>query len=197
MSPRSTSSGSSLLQRALAPVASTTFPPPSPQDTRGGRPRWDPGLALASILDAVVTLPQVFVEPITHVLSVVSGMVEAVETMRDGKYGFERLLHRVLKFLQSLMDELQTINEPLDADTPTVKRLLALERCVLHDQRTSSVLNYLSLCGSNLIAIRDDAIRCAGLNLLDRFLKRDEIKAALSKHGEELTDCFSMFQVSA
>jgi hypothetical protein len=46
------------------------------------------------------------------------------------------------------------------------------------------------------MAIRDDTLRWSQLSLLKRYAKREEIKIAISRHGENLTDCFYTFLVS-
>ena len=47
------------------------------------------------------------------------------------------------------------------------------------------------------MTIRDDTTEWSRLGLLDSYIKRDRIKVAVSRHGENLTDCFSTFQVRA
>jgi hypothetical protein len=139
------SGSSSIPQRALAPVYPTALPRASQQYITNGLSLWDSDVAVASILDAVIALPAAFVQPVTQVLDVASGVVKAVKTMREGKRGFERLLRRVLNILQSLVDELRTIDGPIDADTPTVKRLSALERYGLCCRYASFGFAYFSL----------------------------------------------------
>ena len=192
-----TPSGSASVPQRAFLVPATAHKQAPPQYISDSRHGWGSARVLASIPSAITALPLAFIGPVTQIFNVVSEATEAVKTMREGKDGFERLLRRILKFLQSLVDELQTINEPIPPDAPTAARLDALEWCVFPTRRASSVLRYFSLCGSNLKAIRDDAIRWSRLSLLNTYLKRDEIKVALSKHGEDLTDCLSMFQVRA
>jgi len=46
------------------------------------------------------------------------------------------------------------------------------------------------------MSIRDDTKRWSRLSIWDSFTKRERIKVAISRHGENLTDCFNTFQVS-
>ncbi|KAF9514634.1 hypothetical protein BS47DRAFT_867759 [Hydnum rufescens UP504] len=66
-------------------------------------------------------------------------------------------------------------NMPIVEGTPTATRLFTLKR--------------------NLMAIRDDALRWSRFNVLDSLVKRDKIKTGISRHGENLTDCFNTFQI--
>lgn len=85
---------------------------------------------MALILDDIPALPLALAGPLTQVLDVMSGMINAVNTMRETKDGCARLIYRVLRFLQSLVVELRTIKATVPDDTPTAARLFALKRCV-------------------------------------------------------------------
>ncbi|KAF9507418.1 hypothetical protein BS47DRAFT_308800 [Hydnum rufescens UP504] len=45
------------------------------------------------------------------------------------------------------------------------------------------------------MAICADAERWSSLNLLSLYVQRDQIMTAISRHGENLTDCFLAFQI--
>jgi hypothetical protein len=49
---------------------------------------------------------------------------------------------------------------------------------------------------SNLMAIYADTTRWSRLHLVKGYIQRDEIMTAISRHGENLRDCFLTFQVS-
>jgi hypothetical protein len=46
------------------------------------------------------------------------------------------------------------------------------------------------------MAICADAKRWSSLNLFSCYAQRDQIMTGISRHGENLTDCFHAFQVS-
>jgi hypothetical protein len=46
------------------------------------------------------------------------------------------------------------------------------------------------------MAIKEDTERWARLGVLSGYVKSGEIKDAISRHKENLVDCFSTFQVS-
>ncbi|KAF9506199.1 hypothetical protein BS47DRAFT_456835 [Hydnum rufescens UP504] len=194
--------GSNPESSSVASNAPTTLPMaslrshPNNVSNDTSRPVWDAALAVASIVDKIPSVPLALAGPLTQILDVASATMDIVKTMREGQEGCIRLIYRVLNFLQSLVEELRTIKAPVPDDTPTAARLFALKRFFSFRSRwMSCVLNNVSFCGSNLMAIRDDADRWARLGLLEKYLKRDEIKTGLSRHGENLTDCFSTFQI--
>ncbi|KAF9504592.1 hypothetical protein BS47DRAFT_660473 [Hydnum rufescens UP504] len=45
------------------------------------------------------------------------------------------------------------------------------------------------------MAICADAKRWSGLNFLSRYVQRDQIITAISRHEQNLTDCFHAFQI--
>jgi hypothetical protein len=110
----------------------STAPQPAYPDyiNENARPGWDAALSMASILDDIPNLPLALAGPLSQVLDVISGMIDAVKAMREGKDGCKHLIFRVLKFLQSLVDESRRSNVPIIEDTPTAARLFALKRFV-------------------------------------------------------------------
>jgi hypothetical protein len=134
--------------------------------------RWDVALAIASILDDIPTLPLALAGPLDQVLDVVSGLMHAVKTMRDGQDGCAHLMFRVLKFLHSLVDGLKRSNFPILDGTPTAASLFTLRRYVFSIPCPFSSAKYISFATSNLMAIRDDAIEWSRLNLLKSYIKR-------------------------
>jgi hypothetical protein len=113
------------------PGPSTTPQPAYPDYmNENTTPGWDAAVAMASMLDNIPTLPLVLAGPLSQVLDVISGMIDAVKAMREGKDGCEHLIFRVLRFLQSLVDESRGSSMPIVEGTPTAARLFALKRCV-------------------------------------------------------------------
>ncbi|KAF9514633.1 hypothetical protein BS47DRAFT_867632 [Hydnum rufescens UP504] len=161
-----------ILLRGPISIAQPTAPgPPTPAQAAypdymndNASPGWDSALAMASILDDLPNLPLALAGPLSQVLDVVSGMIDAVKAMREGKDGCRHLVFRVLKFLQALMDESRGSNVPIVEGTRTAARLFALKR--------------------NLMSIRDDALQWSRFNVLDSYVKRDKIKTGISRHGE-------------
>jgi hypothetical protein len=200
-SPPSTESSpngasTSVVRRILPdrPSASQSVYPDYLNDIAG--PGWDAALAVASIMEDIHAVPLALINPLTQVLDVVSGIRDAVKKMRDGKDGCTHLIFRVLKFLHSLVDGLKGRNIP--DSTPTASSLFTLRRYVIQIPRTFSILKYNSfLYGhSNLMAIHADATRWSHLHLVKRYVQRDKIMTAISRHGDNLTDCLHTFQVS-
>jgi hypothetical protein len=101
---------------------------------------WDAAVAMASMLDDLPNLPLALAGPLSQVLDVVSGMIDAVKAMRDGKDGCRHLVFRVLKFLQALVDESRGSDAPIVDGTPTATRLFALKRCVFPNPHAFYVL---------------------------------------------------------
>ena len=87
-------------------------------------------LDIASILNDIPDLPQTIASPLTHVMDVMSEMMSAVKLLRKKKYECTRLVTRVVKFLQSLVDEWKTNNVPIVDGTPIAVKLIALKRSV-------------------------------------------------------------------
>ncbi|KAF9503641.1 hypothetical protein BS47DRAFT_1402217 [Hydnum rufescens UP504] len=100
-------------------------------------------------------------------------VIEEVKTMRNGRDGCTQLIVRVTKFLESFVDGLKGSNI-LD-NTTIVSSLFILRR--------------------NLMAICADAKRWSSLNLWRSYIQRDQIISAISRHEQNLTDCFHMFQI--
>ncbi|KAF9503736.1 hypothetical protein BS47DRAFT_1402124 [Hydnum rufescens UP504] len=148
------------------------MPQPSYPDylNESAGPGWDATLVLASIIR---DMPAPLSGPLTQVVDVVAEVIEAVKTMRDGRDGCLHLIVRVTKFLESLVGGLKGSN--ISDNTAVASSLFILRR--------------------NLTAIRADAERWSSLNLLSRYVQRDQIMTAISRHGENLTDCFHAFQI--
>ena len=157
----------------------------------------DAAVAVVSVLKAVPALPMAIATPWNQIVDVVSGMIDAVKLMRDNRDECTHLITRVTKFLQSLVDEWRESNVQILDGTPTAARLMALRRYVFHHRCAFPVTKYACFGGRNLMTIRDDTTKWSRLGLLDSYIKRDRIKVAISRHGENLTDCFSTFQVRA
>ncbi|KAF9504632.1 hypothetical protein BS47DRAFT_1354978, partial [Hydnum rufescens UP504] len=117
------------------------------------------------------------VGPVTQVLDVLAEISEVIKTMRDGKRDCDHLLFCVTMFLDSFVNELKASNVPIPDGSPTAVRLFALK--------------------SNLKAIKTDVKRWSEFGLLDRYLKRDEIKTGLLMHGENLMDCLNIHHLMA
>ncbi|KAF9507291.1 hypothetical protein BS47DRAFT_321154 [Hydnum rufescens UP504] len=155
-------------------------PPTAPQrvyldylnETAG--PGWDAALTVASIVNDIPAVPLALVPPLTQVLEVVSEISDAVKKMRDANDECRHLIFRVLKFLQYLVDVLKGRNIPDSA--PTADSLRRLKR--------------------DLLEIHTDATRWSRLNVMKLYLRRDKIMTAISRHGENLTDCLRAFQIA-
>ena len=151
-------------------------------------------IAVLSRLKDVPILPMAISGPWGQAINAVSEMVDAVKLMHENQDDCAHLITRVVNFLQSLADEWVASTAPNLDGTPTAARLIALARYVFRRRRVFSVLKYTC---SNLLAIRDDTERWSRMSLLESYLKRDKVKVAISRHGENLTDCINTFQVSA
>ena len=103
------------------------------------------------------------------------------------------LIAQVTKFLQSLVDEWAESNVQILDRTPTAAKLIILRRYVFCRLDVFSMLRYACFGDSNLMTIRDDTTEWSRLGLLDSYIERDRIKVVISRHGWNLTDCFSMY----
>jgi hypothetical protein len=139
---------------------------------------------MASILDDLPNLPLVLTDPLSQVLDVISEIIDAVKAMREGKHACEYLIFQVLKFLQSLADESWASDVAIAAT-----RLFALKLWVFLNPHPFSVL-IISFGDRNLMEFRDDALRWSRLNVFDRYLMRDNINIAISRHGKKMSDFF-------
>ncbi|KAF9507675.1 hypothetical protein BS47DRAFT_283798 [Hydnum rufescens UP504] len=137
-------------------------------------PTWDAALVMSSLIRDIPALPRALSGPLTQVFDVVGEVIEAVKTMRDGRDGCTQLIVRVVKFLESFVGGLKGSNIP--DNTAVASSLFILRR--------------------NLMAICADAKRWSSLNLLSHYVQRDQIMSAISRHEQNLTDCFHAFQVS-
>jgi hypothetical protein len=136
-------------------VAQPTTPDPPPQPAypdyinENASPGWDATFAMASIVEDLPNIPLSLEGPLSQVLDVISGVVDAARAMREGKDGCKHLIFRVLKFLQSLVDESRGSNVPIIEDTPTAARLFALKRFVFpHPCPFYVLIIYLSAIGT-------------------------------------------------
>jgi len=152
----------------------STAPQPARPDCLNGAtgPGWDATLVISSILRDMPALPPTLSGPLTQVFDVVSEVIEAVKTMRDGRDRCTQLMVRVTRFLEIFVNRLRGNN--------------------IDDTRITSSLHILR---RNLMAIHADARQWSRLNLVKRYLQRDKIMNAISTHGENLTDCLHTFQI--
>ncbi|KAF9515761.1 hypothetical protein BS47DRAFT_745667 [Hydnum rufescens UP504] len=178
--------------------------PPNPPPRRmypeyinghSGAHGWDAAVTIGSMLEHIPTLPLSIAGPLRQVVDVASGIVRTIEDMRQNRDDCAHLINRVLKFLQSLVDDLRMTKVPILDGTPTAARLFALKRLVLHCHCISSSLRSISFGGSNLMSIQEDTERWSRLGVLGAYMKSAEIKVAISRHTDNLMDCFSTFQV--
>ncbi|KAF9513694.1 hypothetical protein BS47DRAFT_1362253 [Hydnum rufescens UP504] len=135
-------------------------------------PGWDAALIVASMIRDMPALPRALSGSLAQVFDVVGEVIEAVKTMREGRDGCTQLIVRVTKFLESFVGGLKGSN-------------------ILDNTAIASSLFFLR---GNLMAICADAKRWSSLNLLSHYAQRDQILTAISRHGENLTDCFHTFQ---
>ena len=85
--------------------------------------------SLESLLTVIPSiLPLALIGPLIQVAYIMSGMIEAVKTMRDGRDECMHLTFRVLTFLHSLADELRGGNVRILDGSPLALRLYALKR---------------------------------------------------------------------
>ena len=161
---------------------------------RASRLASDATLAVASMLNDIPSLPLAIAGPLAQIVDVVSGTIEAIKLMRQNKDECLHLITRVVNFLQSLVDEWRTSNVPIFDGSPTAARLFALRLYVFYQCLTFSLP--MSSGSRNLMTIKDDATEWSRLSIWDSLIKRDRIKVAISRHGDNLTDCLSSFQVS-
>ncbi|KAF9507680.1 hypothetical protein BS47DRAFT_1366507 [Hydnum rufescens UP504] len=137
-------------------------------------PGWDTALIISSIIRDMPALPRALFGPLTQVFDVVAEAIEEVKTMRNGRDGCTQLIVRVTKFLEGFVDGLKG-SSILD-NTTIASSLFVLRR--------------------NLMAICADAKRWSSLNLWRSYIQRDQIMRAISRHEQNLTDCFHVFQSS-
>jgi hypothetical protein len=158
-------------------------------------PGWDAALVVTSIIRDMPALPRALSGPLSQVFNVVGEVIEAVKTMHDGRDACIHLIVRVTKFLESFVGGLKGSNI-LD-NAAIASSLFFLRGYASQFPCTISTMKYIFFGGyRNLMAICADAKRWSSLNLLSRYTQRDQILTAISRHGENLTDCFHAFQVS-
>ncbi|KAF9505083.1 hypothetical protein BS47DRAFT_1400732 [Hydnum rufescens UP504] len=133
---------------------------------------WDAPLVISSMIRDIPALPLALSGPLTRVFDVLAEVIEAVKTMQDGRDRCTQLLVRVTRFLETLVDGLKGKN--------------------MNDTKIASSLRILT---RNLMAIHADATQWSRLNLVKRYLQRDQITNAIAIHGENLTDCLHTFQI--
>jgi hypothetical protein len=146
------------------------------------------------MLTNIPALPLALVGPLTQVVDVVSSTVDAVKLMRANKEECAHLVSRIARFLRSLIDNLRANKVSFAGDAPTAAHLIALKRYMSPCPRMYSALT--NLFHSNLMAIRDDVEQWSHLSVLDSLMRRERIKVAISRHGENVNDCIQIFQVS-
>ncbi|KAF9503809.1 hypothetical protein BS47DRAFT_1490332 [Hydnum rufescens UP504] len=158
---------------------STSAPPTTPQQSypdylnENAGPGWDAALVMSSIIHDMPALPLALSGPLTQVFDVVGEVIEAVKTMHDGRDGCTQLIVRITKFLESYVGGLNG-SSILD-NTAIASSLFILRR--------------------NLEAICADAKRWSSLNVWRSYIQRDQIMSAISRHEQNLTDCFHAFQI--
>ncbi|KAF9505076.1 hypothetical protein BS47DRAFT_577117 [Hydnum rufescens UP504] len=160
----------STVRRTIATAPQPVYPDYLNDTTGRG---WDATLLISSMIRDIRLLPPALSGPLAQVFDIVSEVIEAVKTMRDGKDRCTQLMVRVTRFLETLVDALKGKN--------------------IDDMRIASSLHILT---RNLMAIHVDATRWSDLNVVERYLQRDKIMNAISIHGENLTDCLHTFQVN-
>jgi len=139
-------------------------------------PGWDPAAAIGTMLEHIPTLPLSIADPLRQVVDVASGIIRTIEDMLQNRDDCAHLMNQVVKFLQSLVDDLTMSKVPILDGTPTAARLFALK--------------------SNLMSIQENAERWSHLGALGAYVKSEEIKVAISRHTDNLMDCFSTFRSS-
>ena len=115
---------------ALQPRASLQRPHSDVVGKDASDSRWDPTLAIASILSDIPTLQLALVGPLTQIANVVSDTIDDMNFMHDDREECAHLVARVLRFLRSLIADLRGSSAPIADGTPTAARLFALRRCV-------------------------------------------------------------------
>ncbi|KAF9503731.1 hypothetical protein BS47DRAFT_1386390 [Hydnum rufescens UP504] len=148
------------------------MPQPSYPDylNESASPGRDATLVLASIIR---DMPAPLSGPLTQVVDVVAEVIEAVKTMRNGRDGCTHLIFWVTKFLESFVGGLKG-------------------RIILD---ITAIASSLFILRRNLMTICADAKRWSSLNLWRSYVQRDQIMTAISRHRENLTDCFHAFQI--
>jgi hypothetical protein len=200
-SPSAKSNDSFPNRRSNRPSTSAHPEPPTPPQpsypdylNENATPGWDAALVMSSIIRDMPALPRTVSAPLSQVFDVAGEVIEAVKTMRDGRDGCTQLIVRVTKFLESFVDGLKGSNI---LDNMTIaSSLFILKRYASQFPRTISTMKCMSFGYRNLMAICADAKRWSSLNLLSRYVQRDQIMSAISRHEVNLTDCFHAFQVS-
>ncbi|KAF9502689.1 hypothetical protein BS47DRAFT_1093910 [Hydnum rufescens UP504] len=150
---------------------------------------------MSSIIHDMPALPLALSGPLTQVFDVVGEVIEAVKTMHDGRDGCTQLIVRITKFLESYVGGLNG-SSILD-NTAIASSLFILRRYASQFPCTISTVKYISFGHRNLEAICADAKRWSSLNVWRSYIQRDQIMSAISRHEQNLTDCFHAFQVSA
>jgi hypothetical protein len=194
-SPSGPSNASSPNQPSALPEPPTT-PHPSYPDylNENAGPGWDAALVITSIIRDMPALPRPLSAPLTQVFDVVAEVIEAVKTMRHGRDGCTHLIVRVTKFLENFVGGLKGSN--ILENTATASSLFILKRYASRFPPTISTVKYISFGYRNLMAICADAKRWSSLNVWRSYIQRDQIMTAISRHEQNLTDCFHVFQVS-
>ncbi|KAF9515759.1 hypothetical protein BS47DRAFT_1360837 [Hydnum rufescens UP504] len=100
-------------------------------NSHSSAPGWDAAVAMGSILDDIPALPLSIAAPLGQVVDVVSEIIRTIKLMRQNRNDCAHLINRVVKFLESLVDDLRTSSVPILDGTPTAARLFALRRCML------------------------------------------------------------------
>jgi hypothetical protein len=97
-------------------------------NSHSSSPGWDAVVAISSILEHIPALPQPIAGSLRQVVDVVSGIIRTINLMRQNRNDCAHLINRVVRFLQSLVDDLRASKAPILDGTPTTARLFALRR---------------------------------------------------------------------
>ncbi|KAF9519457.1 hypothetical protein BS47DRAFT_1148807 [Hydnum rufescens UP504] len=108
-------------------------------DSHFRAPGWDAAVAAGSILAHIPALPLSIGGPLRQVVDVVSEIIQTIDLMHQNRNDCAHLINRVVKFLQSLVDDLRRSKVPIRDSWPTTTRLFALRRCVFHRHWISSL----------------------------------------------------------
>jgi hypothetical protein len=103
-------------------------------------PGWDAAVAIGSVVEHIPAFPLAIAGPLRQVVDVVSGIIRTVNLMRQNRDDCAHLIGRIVRFLQSLVDDLRSSNVPILHGTRTTVRLFALKRLVFHRLRISSLI---------------------------------------------------------
>ncbi|KAF9509782.1 hypothetical protein BS47DRAFT_127249 [Hydnum rufescens UP504] len=93
-------------------------------------PGWVAAVAVRLIRGDLPKLPGPVAGPLGQLLDVVSGILDAVEAMRE-EDECKHLIFRALKFLQSLVDHLRGSNVPIAEGAPIHAAAFALNMCLM------------------------------------------------------------------